>query len=79
MNTVGSMSVGPAGGDGLPAQLLGVASLINLEALYRERGLDIGALADGNTPLQSFRRDLDEQLVGLAVRFPGDPRHAARQ
>jgi predicted NBD/HSP70 family sugar kinase len=43
---VGSMSVGPAGGDGLPAQLLGVASLINLEALYRERGLDIGALAD---------------------------------
>ena len=39
----------------------------------------IGALADGNTPLKSFRRDLDEQLVGLAVRFPGDPRHAARQ
>ena len=34
------------GGDGLPAQLLGVASLINLEALYRERGLDIGASAD---------------------------------
>ena len=27
-------------GDGAPPQLLGVASLINLEALYRERGLD---------------------------------------
>ena len=33
-------------GDGAPPQLLGVASLINLEALYRERGLDAGAVGD---------------------------------
>ena len=42
---VGSMSTGCADG-APPPQLLGVASLINLEALYRERGLDPTAVGD---------------------------------
>jgi predicted NBD/HSP70 family sugar kinase len=70
---VGSMSVGRAGGDGLPAQLLGVASLINLEALYRERGLDIGALADERALQPPWREATQEWLrqatpaIALAV------------
>jgi predicted NBD/HSP70 family sugar kinase len=42
---VGSMSTACANGNP-PPQLLGVASLITLEALYRERGLDVSAVGD---------------------------------
>ena len=42
---VGSMSTACAN-DHAPPQLLGVASLINLEALYREQGLDPSAVGD---------------------------------
>jgi predicted NBD/HSP70 family sugar kinase len=55
---VGSMSVGSTApqGHGMPAQMLGVASLVNLEALYRAQGLDAGALADARA-LQPPWRD----------------------
>ncbi len=43
---VGSMSAGAADGRNPPPQLLGVASLLNLESLYQARGLDTGAWAD---------------------------------
>ncbi|HJV95728.1 MAG TPA: ROK family transcriptional regulator, partial [Albitalea sp.] len=44
---VGSMPVvGSEKGGGLPRQLLGVASLINLEALYAQAGLDVHAAGD---------------------------------
>ncbi len=47
---VGSMSTARASermnGHGTPPQLLGVASLLNLEALYRERKLDAAAATD---------------------------------
>jgi predicted NBD/HSP70 family sugar kinase len=42
---IGSMSTACANGKA-PPQLLGVASLINLEALYRGRGLDPSAVGD---------------------------------
>jgi predicted NBD/HSP70 family sugar kinase len=43
---VGSMSTVMPGHRGPPTQLLGVASLITLEALYRQQQLDGGAIAD---------------------------------
>ena len=44
---VGSMSLGLGGADGAPPpQLLSMASLFTLEALYTEAGLDVGAVAD---------------------------------
>jgi predicted NBD/HSP70 family sugar kinase len=43
---VGSMSVGIARGGPAPAQLLNVASLINLERLYAAAGLDTSAARD---------------------------------
>ena len=42
----GQHGPGTAGPDGTPPQLLSVASLANLEALYRQHGLDAGAVAD---------------------------------
>ncbi len=51
---VGSMSTGSANGSA-PPQLLGVASLINLEALYRERGVDLGAVGDDRALQPAWR------------------------
>lgn len=45
MDTAPKKATGSANGSG-PPQLLGVASLINLEALYRERGIDLSAVGD---------------------------------
>lgn len=46
---IGSLPLGLDGGAGTapPAQLLSVASLLNLEQLYQAAGLDLAALADG--------------------------------
>ena len=65
---VGSMSRRLRADDatGRRPQLLGVASLINLEALYRERGLDVGAAADERA-LQPPWRDA---TAALAARKP---------
>jgi predicted NBD/HSP70 family sugar kinase len=65
---VGSMSIGGggAGGGAMPAQLLGVASLINLEGLYRAQGLDAGALADARA-LQSPWREMTRAWLGQAA------------
>ena len=47
---IGSLPLGladrGAGADGAPPQLLSVASLANLESLYRQQGLDAAAVAD---------------------------------
>ena len=43
---VGSLALGANGGDGLPRQLLSVASLFDLEARWREAGLDEQAWLD---------------------------------
>ncbi len=65
---VGSMTIGrgtaPAHGTG--AQLLGVASLINLEALYRKSNLDTRALADARA-LQPPWRELTHIWLGQAA------------
>jgi predicted NBD/HSP70 family sugar kinase len=64
---VGSMSIGSAAdGHGAPAQMLGVASLINLEALYRAQGLDPGALADARA-LQPPWHDATQAWLGRAA------------
>ena len=51
-------AAGPgAGADGAPAaQLLSVASLLNLEALYAEAGLDSARLADARALQPPWRR-----------------------
>lgn len=70
---VGSMSTRSANGGGAPAQLLGVASLVNLEALYQARGLDAGATVDERALQPPWREATDEWLrraapaVALAV------------
>lgn len=70
---VGSMSTRSANGGGAPAQLLGVASLVNLEALYQARGLDTGAVVDDRALQAPWREATDEWLrraapaVALAV------------
>lgn len=70
---VGSMSTRSANGGGAPEQLLGVASLINLEALYQARGLDVGATVDDRALEPPWREATDEWLrraapaIALAV------------
>jgi predicted NBD/HSP70 family sugar kinase len=67
------MSTHNANGDDAPEQLLGVASLINLEALYRSRGLDAGASVDDRALEPPWRDATDEWLrraapaIALAV------------
>lgn len=69
---IGSMSTACANGKA-PPQLLGVASLINLEALYRERGLDPSAVGDDRALDAPWREATDAWLkraapaVALAV------------
>ena len=69
---VGSMSTGCADG-ALPPQLLGVASLVNLEALYRQRGVDVTAVGDDRALQPAWRDATDAWLrraapaVALAV------------
>ena len=54
---VGSMPVGGSEGPGgMPRQLLGVASLINLEALYAKAGLDVHAATDERALAAPWRR-----------------------
>lgn len=62
---VGSMSTGCADGTA-PPQLLGVASLINLEALYRERGLDPTAVGDDRALQAPWREATDAWLQRAA-------------
>jgi len=63
---VGSMSTACADGGGAPPQLLGVASLINLEAQYRERRLEIGAMADERALRLPWRSSTDVWLKRAA-------------
>jgi predicted NBD/HSP70 family sugar kinase len=62
---VGSMSTACANGRA-PPQLLGVASLINLEALYRERGVDPSAVGDDRA-LQPPWREVTEAWLQRAA------------
>ena len=77
---VGSMSTASANGEAptprrgqAPPQLLGVASLINLEALYRERGADPTAVGDDRALEPPWREATDAWLrraapaIALAV------------
>jgi hypothetical protein len=40
--------------------------------------LHVGPLADGHAAIEPVGRGVDDQLVGLAIRLPGDPRDASR-
>jgi predicted NBD/HSP70 family sugar kinase len=71
---IGSMPLGlPAGGR--PAQLLSVASLLNLEQLYAGAGLDIGAVADARALqapwLAHTQRWLREAGASIAMAIEG--------
>ena len=59
---VGSLPLGLAEGRKEPAQLLSVASLLNLETLYDKAGLDIGAVVDDRALEAPWRRHTDAWL-----------------
>ncbi len=59
---VGSLPLGLAEGRKEPAQLLSVASLLNLETLYDKAGLDIGAVVDDRALEAPWRGHTDAWL-----------------
>jgi predicted NBD/HSP70 family sugar kinase len=65
---IGSMPLGLSDG-GRPAQLLSVASLLNLEQLYAAAGLDIGAVADARALQSPWRPHTERWLreAGAAI------------
>lgn len=58
---IGSLPLGVASGEP-PAQLLSVASLLNLEQLYAAAGLDIGAVADARALTAPYRVHTEQWL-----------------
>jgi predicted NBD/HSP70 family sugar kinase len=69
---IGSLALGTATEQGgTPSQLLGTASLFNLEALYVKAGLDAGAATDERALdkpwLRQTRRWLDEACPAMAM------------
>jgi predicted NBD/HSP70 family sugar kinase len=65
---IGSLPMGLAGaGNGMaPAQLLSVASLANLEARYRQQGLDTAAVADDRALQDPWRAHTQAWLADAA-------------
>ena len=66
MDTAPQKATGSANGSA-PPQLLGVASLINLEALYRERGIDSSAVGDDRALDAPWREATDAWLQRAAL------------
>jgi predicted NBD/HSP70 family sugar kinase len=76
---VGSLPLGVSHAsrrDGVPPQLLSVASLLNLEQLYAGAGLDVGATVDARA-LQGAWRPLTDQWLAQAGAAIAQAAHCA--